>query len=262
MAEREENSALIALAELRNLEADRVASEDAKRRAKEEAERKAREEAERKVREAAERKAREEAERIAREQAEREARDREERLRLQEAELRARAEQERLLREEQLRLDAQVKMTEKNARPLWLKVTPVILGIGLIVGGVIAKNTIDEQNQLAEQERNEARKRDEENRKAQEALMAELKGLKSEQERLAREKAELDAKLDKVTDEAERARLLAEIDKKNAELAANQAKQTRGSGGGKKSSSGDSGTITPKKPGIEVKKTDDPLDGL
>ena len=44
MADRDENSALIALAELRNLEADRVAAEEAKRRAKEDAERKAREE--------------------------------------------------------------------------------------------------------------------------------------------------------------------------------------------------------------------------
>ena len=262
MAEREENSALIALAELRHLEADRVAAEEAKRRAKEEAERKAREEAERKAREEAERKAKAEAERIAREQAEREAREREERLRLQEAELRARAEQERLLREEQLRLDAQVKMTEKKARPLWLTVTPIVLGVILIGGGIFAKMKMDEQDEQAEAQRIAAEKRAEEDRKAREELMAALKELKDQQDRIEREKGELEERLGKVTDEAEKARLLAALKAKEDELEANKASQKKTGGTAKKSDDGGGISDKPKKPAIEVKKTDDPLDGL
>lgn len=265
MADREENSALIALAELRNLEAERVAGEEAKRRAKEEAERRAREEAERKAREEAERIAKEEAARLAAEQAAREAREREERLRLQEAELRTRAEQEARLREEQMRLDAQIKMTEKKARPLWLTVTPIVLGVLLIGGVIYGKSVYDEQNERAEADRIAAQRRDEEQRKLMETLTAQLNELKGQQEKLEKERAELEGKLDTITDEAERAKIQAEIDKRNAALAENESKQKKASKaktGGSSGSSGSSGSTTPKKPAIEVKKTDDPLDGL
>ena len=103
----------------------------------------------------------------------------------------------------------------------------------------------------------ETAKRNEENLKSQEALMSVLKDLRSEQERLAKEKAELDVKLAKVTDEAERARIMAEIDAKQAEIDANAAKVKKAS-----SRSGSSGAAAPRKPAIEVKKMDDPLDGL
>ena len=59
----------------------------------------------------------------------------EERLRLQEADLRARAEQEARLKEEQMRLDAQVKLAEKKAKPVWLFAVLGLLVVGLGIGG-------------------------------------------------------------------------------------------------------------------------------
>ena len=261
MSDRDENSALIALAELKNLEAERVAQEQAKADAKAAAERKAREEIERKAREEAERIAAEEAARLAKAQAEKEAREREERLRLQETELKTRAEQEARLREEQMRLDAQILMTEKKARPLWLTITPIVLGIGLIVGGYFAWTTIESRDTAAAAERAKAAKRDEDNKKALETLMAELNELKSEQERLEKERASLDSKLAQVQDETERQRLLAEKAALDEELEANKAKQSKNKKNRRPKSGGDK-TETKKKPAITVTKTDDPLDGL
>ena len=160
-----------------------------------------------------------------------------------------------------MRLDAQIKMTEKKARPLWLTVTPIVLGIGLIIGGYFAWTTIEERDQQASAERAAAAQRDAENKKALETLMAELNELKAEQERLEKERKELDSKLAEVQDETERQKLLAEKAALDAQLADNKAKQSKNK---KKSNTGDSGSgeAPKKKPAIEVKKTDDPLDGL
>ena len=89
------------------------------------------------------------------------------------------------------------------------------------------------------------------------ALMAELKGLKDEQNRLESERKSLADKLNTVTDASERQRLLneqADLDKK---IADNKKKQVT-----KKSSDGDA-KPEKSKGGITVKKNvDDPLDGL
>ncbi|MBL8183182.1 MAG: hypothetical protein JNL64_16450, partial [Blastocatellia bacterium] len=96
------------------------------------------------------------------------------------------------------------------------------------------------------------------------ALMAELKGLKDEQDRLEKEKKDLDERLKNVTDETEKQRLLAEKAALDAQLADNTKKQTRT----RKTSGGSSGGGDDPKPekskgGITVKKNvDDPLDGL
>lgn len=260
-----ENSALIALSELKNLEANRVAEIESQKKAREDAERRAREDAERRAREEAERVAKAEAERLARLAAEQEARDREERLRLQEADLRARAEQEARLKEEQMRLDAQVKLAEKKAKPVWLYAVLGVLVIGL---GIAGWQFYEYTERQAEQDRLDKEaaavakaaqdKRDAEQKAAMAALMAELKGLKDEQTRLESERKSLADKLNTVTDSAERQRLLdeqADLDKK---IADNKKKQVT-----KKSS--DSGDPKPEKSkgGITVKKNvDDPLDGL
>ncbi len=260
MSDRDENSALIALAELKNLEAERVASVEAAAAAKAEAERKAREEIERKAREEAERIAAEEAARVAKLKAEKEAHEREERLRMQEAELRTRAEQEARLREEQMRLDAQILMTEKKARPLWLKITPIFLGIALIGVGYYGWTTIQERDAVAAAERAKAEKRAEEDRKAREAIMAELNELKAEQTRMENEKKKLDQQIADMQDGAEKDRLLAKQEALERELNDNAAKlrKRKKRGGGSKSP----GETKKKKPAIEVTQTDDPLDGL
>ena len=93
--------------------------------------------------------------------------------------------------------------------------------------------------------------------------MAALKELKKQQDRIERDKGELEARLGKVTDEAEKARLLAEIKAKDAELAANKASQKKTGGGAKKSDNGRGGISDKRKrPGINVIRTDDPLDSL
>lgn len=260
-----ENSALIALSELKDLEAMRVAEVESEKRAKEESERRTREEAERRAREIADRKAREEAERIARETAEQEARDREERLRLQEADLRARAEQEARLKEEQMRLDAQVKLAEKKARPLWLYGVLGMLAIGLGVGGYM----IYERDEAAELAAIEQKKKDIERQKQDDAraaematLMKELKGLQEEQNKIKQQKDDIENQLRGVQDETERQKLLAKQAALDAQLTANADKQKKNKGKSTTKSDGEPKSEKPKG-GISVSKNvDDPLDGL
>lgn len=259
-----ENSALIALSELKNLEATRVAELESEKRAKEESERRTREEAERRAREIAEREAREEAERIARETAEREAREREERLRLQEADLRARAEQEGRLKEEQMRLDAQVKLAEKKARPMWLYAVLGVLIIGVSIGGYLIFDYIqtrDEAERLAEIER---KKQDDARAAEMATLMKELKGLQEEQNKIREQKDEIEAQLRGVQDDAERQKLLAKQAALDAQLAANEDKQKKNKGKSKSTGKSSSAPKPEKsKGGISVSKNvDDPLDGL
>ena len=222
-----ENSALIALSELKNLEANRVADIESAKKAKEDGERRAREDAERRAREEAARIAKDEADRLAKLAAEQEARDREERLRLQEADLRARAEQEARLKEEQMRLDAQVKLAEKKAKPLWLYAVLGMLVIGLGGGGYWVYSNNQRQAEEAKVAKVAQEKRDAEQKAAMEALVAELRGLKDEQDKLQKQKQELDNKLNNVTDAAEKSRLLAEKAALDAQLADNASKQTK-----------------------------------
>jgi len=101
-SDRQENSVLFSLKELRRFEDERVKAEADARRARAEAERRAQVEAEQRARDEETRRAREEEERRRRVESEREARQREDRLRLEEAERRARVEGELKLRERQL----------------------------------------------------------------------------------------------------------------------------------------------------------------
>lgn len=268
-----ENSALTALSELRNLEANRVASEESDRVSKEQAERHARDEAERRAREDAERIARAQAEEFARQQAEQEAREREERIRIHEADVRARAEQEARLREEQMRLDAQMKIAEKKAKPKWpLLVVPV-----LVVGLGVAGYMVYQSTQAAERER-----------AAHEAqiagLTAKMDALAAEQDKLESSKADLDKRLSAAQTDAERAKLIAEKQELELQIAKNAeaqavAEQTAADEGVKAKpevvKKKPAGSSTPKKPAadapdpvsgrrdkLDVNKGDDPLSGL
>jgi hypothetical protein len=230
-----ENSALIALEELKNLEARRVKQVEDDVKAKEDAERRAREEADRRRREEEERMRREEEERMRLEQEERDRREREERIRIAEAEARSRAEQEARLREEQMRLDAQVKMAERKKTPYWLYITAGVLAVGLIGGGVFfyqKRQEADAENKriAAELAAKEQEIKDLEAKAAQ---------LQQEQEAAQAKQAELEASLASATSEADKARIQAEIDKQKAEqerlakeLAANKTKRGGGGGGG------------------------------
>ncbi|MBC8068530.1 MAG: hypothetical protein IAG13_09370 [Deltaproteobacteria bacterium] len=270
-----ENSALTALSELRNLEANRVADQEADRRARDEAERRAREDAERRAREEAERIARAQAEEYARLQAEHEAREREERIRLQEAETRARAEQEGRLREEQMRLDAQMKLAEKKAKPKWPLVVVPLLVAGVGFAGYMAWDNRRDADEKAEQARVQKEEHD-----AQLALITEkLNSLEAEQDRLETDKAALDAKLAAAVTEQEKQKIRdekAELERKIAENEAKQADAEAAGGEGVKrdkpkkkpsgskpaSSASDTPPVTGRKDKIERGDPNDPLSGL
>lgn len=108
---------------------------------------------------------------------------------------------------------------------------------------------VDQLKAVAKTMEDAANAKADEDRRAREELVAALKQLKEQQDKIQSEKAELEGKLDKVTDEAERASLIAQIQAKDAELAANAAKMR-------------SRANVDTKPVLEVKNTPDPLDGL
>jgi hypothetical protein len=230
-----ENSALIALNELKNLEAQRVQQVVDDKRSKEDAERQRVEEAERKRREEAERVRREDEERMRREQEEREQREREERIRVAETEARARAEQEARLREEQMRLDAQVKMAERKKTPYWLYATAGVLAVGVAVGGYFAWNKVKENEAIAAQQAADKKKHEAES----EAQAKVIKELEAEKAKLEKEQADLDkaqkdleAKLATATTDAEKAALLAEKAKLDADQDSLTKKKKKVGGGG------------------------------
>ncbi|MBX7081348.1 MAG: hypothetical protein K1X88_19255 [Nannocystaceae bacterium] len=278
-----ENSALTALSELKNLEANRVASEEAERQAAVMAEQRAREEAERRAREEAERVARAQAEEFARQQAEQEARDREERIRLHEADVRARAEHDARLREEQMRLDAQMKLAEKKAKPKWPLVVVPLLVVGLGGIGFFAWRG----HVRAEEERKAAAERDEQYRAEIAAMNERFTVLEGEQERLEKDREELNNRLAAATTDAERAKIRAEMEENARKQAENDAalaaaeqtaeaegvkrepkKKKTGGGGGsgpstaKPASGSDDPPSTGRKEKIKLGGGDNPLDGL
>jgi len=273
-----ENSALVALSELRNLEAGRVAKEEAERLARLEAERQAQEAAERRVREEAERRAQEEADRIARERAEREAREREERIRVQEAEARARAEQEARLQEEQMRIDAQMRSAERQNRPKWpMYAIPVLV---LLVGGIgyfayDSNQKAAEQARLAEERAaaaaEQARLADEEKARKLEERDAQIAAITEEISRLKGE-------LESADNDEDRARIAEEIKAQQEAMVDGKApaRKRRSSRSGSKSTGKSTASAAdkeedapPAKPIVQGRKDkvsmgggDDPLSGL
>ena len=262
-----ENSALTALSELQDLEATRQAQEESARQAKERAEREAREAAEREARETAEREAREEAERLAQEEAAREAREREERIRVQEAEARAKAEADARLKEEQLRLDAKVRMEQRKAMPKWPLAVAGVLLVGVVVGGIMAKNRADEVEEANRKALAEAKAQNEAALKKQEEEFAKL------QAKTAAQMDALDKRLGAAQSEAERSKLQAEKDALQAELdeSENQVNKSATKVGRRRKPTSrpkkdadmvDEPEKKERKDKIKIKKTDDPLDGL
>jgi len=270
----EENSALVALAELRSLEDDRAAEEQMRRTAEAQARHLAALEAERREREEALRLRREEEEAVARAQAEADARAREEQARLREIEMRARLEQEDRLRREQLRLEAQMRLenqmrtTESTAAPRWpYAVVPMLVAAVAIAGTLAWRGAADAERQETLAER-ESRQQSEQIA----MISAKLDELEDEQARLERERADLVVQLNAASTGAERERL----QEQQAELDAKIAESTSARGGksGASKPSGKRPTAKPAKPKdvetatkpsrppIVIDDTSDPLAGL
>lgn len=202
MAERRENSVLFSLNELRNIEQDRVRSEEEAERQRIEAERRAREEEIRRAKEAEEAKRRAEEDRIRRDQEEKERVVREQELRLKESERRAQIEAAAKL--EQARIEAEARARIEGKKFPTGQVVGGIIGLVLLAGGIMGYLVYNHQQEVERTRLELTRKADEERK----ALMAQQA---AEQAKLKKELDDLQAQLDKATNDAERAQIRAKI---------------------------------------------------
>jgi colicin import membrane protein len=221
MAEKRENSVLFSLRELRQIEDDRVKQEEDEAKARAEADRLAREDAVRRAREEEERRVREanEAERRARDEAER--RVREDALRLEEAERRARVEAQAKLEEQRLKMEIEAQAIHGS------KKKPVGLIIGavamlLVVSGLGVYVYLSSQDKIrAEKER--AAQIEAEKAELERRMNLEKQAIATLNEDINRQLAQLSA----AHDEAERKRLLAEIEEKRKRIADSESRMTQ-----------------------------------
>lgn len=269
-----EDSAVVALSHLRQLEADRVRREQQARQAAAEAERQAAEEVAASERALAEQRA---AERAAREHDERMAqleRERQERLRVAEAEARARAEHDARLRQEQMRLEAQVRLSERRAAPRWpLAVVPVLV-LGLVGAGAMAWHG----QRVAERDaasRARAQMAAASATDAIDRVNAKLDALQAEQKRLNDQRAALESRLaEAADDDASREELLEKLAAVEGQLEDNEQSQ-KGAGQRPTRRKPPRTARTPKptaepgpkpkprtRPTLEVGDSNDPLAGL
>lgn len=152
MAERKESSVLFSLRELRSIEEERIAEEEAARRRAEDERRRVAEEAERRVREEheARRRVAEEAEQRGRDAIER--RDREERLRVEEAERRARVEAQANLDQQRMAHEMELRAMEvQRKRPTALIAVAAVLVLAVGGLGFLAYKKSQESEQLDKQ---------------------------------------------------------------------------------------------------------------
>jgi predicted nucleic acid-binding Zn-ribbon protein len=136
-----------------------------------------------------------------------------------------------------MRLDAQVKMAERKKTPYWLYVTAGVLAVGLVGGGIF----FYQKRQEADAENKRIAAELEAKEKELKELERKAKELEEDMAANAAKQAELEASLASATDEAEKARIQGEIDRKkkeqeelNRQLAANKSKRGGGGGGTKK----------------------------
>jgi colicin import membrane protein len=242
MAERRENSVLFSLNELRNIEQDRVRTEEETERARIEAERRAREEEIRRAKEAEEAKRRAEEDRIRRDIEEKERVVRENELRLKESERRAQI--EAAARLEQARIEAEARARIEGKKFPTTQVVAGVIGLVVLAGGLMSYLVYNHNQELARTQAELTRKADEERKQLQAEKLA-------EERKLQAQLADLQGQLDKASNDAERAQIRAKM------MAASAAKaRPAGSTKTASSKSGESG----KKPAI--KDTNDPLGGL
>lgn len=250
MSRQNENSVLVSLRELRNIEDDRLRTEAAEVEQRKAAEARARQEAERIAQEAAEARVREAA---AAERAVEEARRREadaEKLRLLEAERRARIQAEAQIEMERLRLQAEgVAAQPSSARKVVYALggmTMAIVASLVYLLGVYLPERQRVQAAATEQREAALRAQAEQDRKALEA-------------RLDRKETELRQLLTSVKDRDQKAKLeaeIAEVEKQRAQAAATSGKP-KGSNGTRTPPR--TMQVTPTKTMEPMSMEDDPL---
>jgi colicin import membrane protein len=242
MAEKRENSVLFSLMELRSIEDDRVKTEEEAARAKAEAERMAREEAIRRAKEAEEQKVRDEQDRIARLENEKERQIREERNRVDEAERRAKV--EAAARLEEARIQAEIHAAAVSKKPPTGMIIGIVGAVILIAGGSLAY--VLGVYLPAEQAKQALAAQEAQDRAVKNALRDLETKLNSEYE----------AKINATKDEAEKARLKAEMAARKAAAEADaQRKIHKAAPAGAAKKPGSAGI--PDK----CKNSDDPLCG-
>jgi colicin import membrane protein len=197
MAEKRENSVLFSLMELRSIEDDRVKKEEEAAVAKAEAERMAREDAIRRAREAEEQKIRDEQDRLARLEHEKERQIRAERNRVDEAERRAKV--EAAARLEEARIQAEIHAAAVSKKAPTGMIIGIIGAVILVAGGSLAY--VLGVYLPAEQAKQAIAAAE-----AQERAIK--KALSDQEQKLG---AEYEAKINATKDEAEKARLRAEM---------------------------------------------------
>jgi len=244
MAERKDNSALIALSELRQIEEDRIKQEEEDERLKLETfERKKREEEEARRRNEEQRRAAEEAARRAEEEKRRKE-TMEGQLRLQEAERRARIEAETHLAAKRIEAES-MAMAHAKKPPLGL-IFGIIGGLVVVGGGLMAylvmqSNEAKRQAAAARLEKEEIERANIDYKKDIEAANADLNrklaSVKSAED-IARAKAENEA-AQKAAEERRLARVNAASSKRRA-----------------------AGPAKPDTPKVKIDRSDDPLGGV
>lgn len=207
----QESSLLFSLAELRQIEQDRIASEEAERQAAAEAERRAAAEAERAARQAAEQR-RQRAEQAERERAEREAAERRaEALRLEEAERTARIEAEAQLAEIRLAREMEVRRIEAaSKRPVGLKLLAAsLVAIAVVLGLVLYFKALENRRKAEELAETRAQIAD---------IQERIDGLIADKDRAYAAMLDAKTRADEEAAARELARIKAEIKERNAAL--------------------------------------------
>jgi hypothetical protein len=179
MAEqRRENSLLVSLKELRQVEEDRVKEEESAAQAKIDAEARAREDAIRRAKEAEEAKIREAEAKVRREREEKERQIREEQLRLEEAERRARIEAQAKVEEARIAAETKIRVHKATPWRLVAGISAAVFALAAVTIGVIVQKHREEQaeikRQTDEREAMERKRAEEASERAQKAE-AELK---------------------------------------------------------------------------------------
>jgi hypothetical protein len=202
---------LFSLAELRQIEQDRIAAEDAERQAAVEAEREAAAEAERRTRREAD-EARRIAEERERETAEREAAERRrEALRIEEAERQARIQADARIAEIRLAREMELLRIEaENKRPLGLKIiAAALIAIAVVLGLVLHHKSEEADRKAAELAATRAEIT---------TIQSELAGLVADKEKAYEARLDARTRAEKEAAAARLAEIEAEIAARNAAL--------------------------------------------
>jgi hypothetical protein len=213
-----ENSALFALAEIHGLEARRIADARAREAADRETQRRTQEEQAALAQLRAAELAAAQADAAARAAAAMAARDHDARARIAAAETIARAEQQLRVQQEALRLQTQLRIAERQARPRWPWLAAPLLMLAIVGGGTLAWRGRAEADARADEL---ATGRSEHEQRIA-ALADRVAALQSEQARLQIERDGVEARLDAASSEQERDQLRAELERLRAQIAASE----------------------------------------